>query len=294
MSFLYFIRRYLSAGCFLAIISFTGCSLFNENADQEIVSIKLPDWPPQTNTEDTILQSSYPPLSRWKITLAKNDEITTFYAVPETQIEISIQKHCPFSLQAAPVTLLENENECLYFHPAGYIYPVSSQNIAVWEQGYAAFIMECLYKNCSLNGLSESEAARYVSTFNWEKLNSIIQEKLDSTSLEDKKFYNPWLCDTAIIIKNLSNETFRTSLLSPSGCYQLSAQKIFETTGFSVLSQFIPENQIITKTGQITIKKDFPMLFSDAKNFGIFITYLSAKNIHMEYIYMPIYKESYE
>ena len=101
--------------------------------------------------------------------------------------------------------------------------------------------------------------------------NSIIQEKLDSASLEDKKFYNPWLCDTARIIKNLSNETFRSSLLSPSGCYQLSAQKIFETTGFSVLSQFIPENQIITKTGQITIKKDFPMLFSDAKNFGIFI-----------------------
>ena len=290
MSFFYFKRRIISAAFILAAIVFTACSLFDEKADQELVTISLPDWPPQRQSDETNQPVSYPPLSRWKITLAKNDETIVFHTAGDTQLEVSIQKNCPFSIQAAPVTLMEDGQECLYFHPAGFIYPFSSENKADWKEGYTAFIMEGLYRNCKFNGLTDSQAARYVSTFNWGKFNSLIQEKLDQSCLEDKKFYNPWLCDSTKIIKNLSDESFRSSLLTPSGCYQFSVKKLYETTELSLLSPFIPENSFISIKGQITIKKDYPMLLSDAKKSAVFISYISAKNIHIEYIYIPIYK----
>ena len=277
MSFFYFkCRQALPVILFLAML-FASCTLFDANSDEETVSISMPGWPPQSQLE---VPADYPPLSRWKITLAKSDGTSVFYTMPNGTIEITIQKNCPFSIQAQPITLLQNGSECIYFHPAGFVYPSSSQNKASWEQGFAAFIMEGLYKNCRQNGISQGQAARYVSTFNWQKMISVSQEKS-----------NPWLCDSGLIIKNLSEETFRASLLTPSSCYQLSLQKIYEKTGLVVLSPYIPENQKIAQSGQITIKKDFPMLLSDVKEFGIFITYLSAKNIHIEYIYIPIYKE---
>ena len=277
MSFFYFKCRQALPVIFLLAMLFASCTLFDANADEESISISLPDWPPHSQLE---VPADYPSLSRWKITLAKSDGTSVFYTTQNDTIEITIQKNCPFSIQAQPITLLQNGSECIYFHPAGFIYPSSSQNKASWEQGFTAFLMEGLYKNCSQNGFSQGQAARYVSTFNWQKMISVSQEKS-----------NPWLCDSGLIIKNLSEETFRASLLTPSSCYQLSLQKIYEKTGLVVLSPYIPENQKITQNGQITIKKDFPMLLSDVKEFGIFITYLSAKNIHIEYIYIPIYKE---
>ena len=277
MSFFYFKCRQALPVIFLLAMLLASCTLFDANADEESISISMPEWPPHSQLE---VPADYPSLSRWKITLAKSDGTSVFYTMPNGTIEITIQKNCPFSIQAQPITLLQNGNECIYFHPAGFVYPSSSQNKASWEQGFAAFIMEGLYKNCRQNGFSQGQAARYVSTFNWQKMISVSQEKS-----------NPWLCDAGLIIKNLSEETFRASLLTPSSCYQLSLQKIYEKTGLVVLSPYIPENQKIAQNGQITIKKDFPMLLSDVKEFGIFITYLSAKNIHIEYIYIPIYKE---
>ena len=279
MCFFYFKHWLTFAVIFMLAALISGCTLFDSNADEESVSISLPDWPPQSQSEENA-GMNFPSLSRWKITLAKNNGTEIFYLEQNTALTVTVQKNCPFSIQAQPITLLQKGSECIYFHPAGYIYPSSSQNKANWEQGFAAFLMEGLYKNCRLNGLKPGQAARYVSTFNWEKLIYTSQEKS-----------NPWLCDSGLIIKNLSEGTFRASLLTPTSCYQLSTQKIYEKMGLSVLSPYIPENKKIVETGQITIKKDFPMLLSDIKEFGIFITYLSAKNIHMEYIYIPIYKE---
>ena len=281
MSFFYFIRRHLLAGL-LCTLAFTGCSLFDKNADQELVKISLPEWPPSPK---------YPPLSRWKITLSTSEGTIIFHQPADSEIEIDTQKNCPFSIQAQPITLLNDGNECLFFHPAGFIYPSSSENKLTWEQGYPAFIMEGLYKNCRQNGFSSSESARYISTFNWAKLISTINEQISKSITEDKKFYNPWLCDSAKIIKNLSNETFRASLLTLSSCYQLSTENIRQNYDISLLSPFIPENPVISKTGQITIKKETPLFISDGKEFGLFINYLSAKNVHIEYIYIPIYKE---
>ena len=307
MSFFYFKsrkwRRPLQILLIIILLEciFISCSLFSKDADMETLSIKLPDWPPSQNEGTgqnipaaTFPLPAYPPISRWKITLAKADGISIFHTVPDSQVEITIPKNCPFSLQAQPITLLEDGRECLYFHPAGYIYPSSEQNKASWQDGYAAFIMEGIYKNCQKNGFSNAEAARYVSSFNWQKILSLIQTKITASFEENQKFYNSWLCDSGKIIKNLSDAAFRASLLNPSACYQLSTQKLYEETKLAVLSPFIPENSFISIKGQITVKKDFSLLLSDAKKIGVFLTYLSAKNLQFEYSYIPIYKERYE
>ena len=294
MSFFYYIRPVRIAGFLFLAFLFSACSLFDENADMESLTINLPDWPPELPVDDSENKEEglYPELSRWKICLTKSDGTSTFYSEPGSNVYVSVQKNSPFCLQAQPITFLENKKECLYFYQAGFIYPAeNNKNAASWKQGFTAFVMDGLYNNCWKNGFSSSQAARYVSSFNWAKFDSVIKEKLSESIKGEGKFYNPWLCDSGKIIENLSNESFRVSLLSPSACYQLSTETIYNKSGLNVLSPFIPENSVIKKTGQISIKKDSPLLLSDTKEFGLFITYLSAKNLQIEYIYIPIYKE---
>ena len=263
-----------------------GCKLFDEDNTLECITITLPDWPPDSQADP----GTYPPLSRWKITLAGKDGVKCFFTT-DSRVEVETVKNCPLSLQAQPVTLLQNGSDCLYFHPAGFIYPgACSPQSARWSLGYPALLMQKLYESCQLNGASPSQAALYVSSFNWAKACELIENKISESGGQNTKFYNPWLCDTARIIKNLNNESFRASLLSPTSCYAYSTSELFLLTGLSVLSPFIPENSNIRQNHQITVKKDSPLLLSDLKEFGIFLNYKSAKNVLIEYIYIPIYK----
>lgn len=266
----------------------SGCRLFDENSQTETVTIILPEWAPDATT-----RTPYPPLSRWKITLATCEGTRTFFTT-DSEVKVNTLKNCPLSLQAVPITLLENGSECLYFHPAGCIYPAetvattSATLSASWEQGYIAFIMQKLYENCELNGASPSQAACFISTFNWQKACALVKSKLEESS--GSRFYNPWLCDTPKILNNLSNETFRASLLSPSSCYSFSTDELYRRSGLHILSPFIPENSNIEHSHQITLKKDNSILLSDAKETGIFTTYKSEKNVLIGYIYIPIFK----
>lgn len=290
MSFiiLYRLRKSASAGLlvFLALFFLFSCRLFDEDNSTHTISISLPQWPPDS-------EADYPSLSRWKITLARNTGTESFFiaASSDASIEVATQKNCPFSVQAAPVTLLQNGGECLYFHPAGCLYPSTNDSdslAASWEGGYTALILQKLYENCAKNGASPAQAARFVSSFNWEKASTLVSTKIEESYGD--KFYNPWLCDTARLLQNLSDESFRASLLQPSSCYSYSTDELYSRTGLSVLSPFIPENKNISAVHKITLKKDYSVLLSDAKEFGLFITYKSAKNVLIGYIYIPIFK----
>ena len=246
---------------FLLILSLllSACRLFDEDSEIQTITISLPEWPPATASN-----SPYPTLSRWKITLAASEGTRMFYTT-DFEVKIDTLKNCPLSLQAAPVTLLENGSECLYFHPAGCIYPTQNSSgftvtdsvnlSAVWELGYPAFIMQKLYENCDLNGATPAQSARFVSTFNWEKACELVKTKMEDSY--GSKFYNPWLCDTARLLNNLSNETFRASLLSPTSCYSFSTGELYRRSGLQILSPFIPENPNMVQTHQITLTNQF-------------------------------------
>lgn len=259
------------------------CRVSTALSDSENIFVNLPQWPPQNNPV-------YPPLSRWKVIITDCHNSFTYYT-QASAIELTVQKNYPLCIQAFPITLLDNGSECLYFYPAGFIYPSEEKDKTLsWAQGYPAHIMNELYKCCKNSDTTVSATARFISTFNWEKAVSYIDEKI-TKSISSAKFYNPWLCDMTRIMQNLSDQNFMTSLLSPSSCYALSTDFIFEQKGIHVLSPFIPENQGIELNHQITVKKGNPVILSDLHKIGVFVNFESAKNVLIEYIYIPIYNE---
>lgn len=277
-----YINRFLILFAVILPVFFS-CRISTALSDSETQSFYLPQWPPQDN-------SIWPELSRWKITITNHQQSFSYYTRSQI-IELETQKNFPLCILAYPITLLDDGSECQYFYPAGYIYPSENRgNKLSWEQGFPAHIMKELYKCCKSSGASPSEAARYVSTFNWDKALSYIDEKINK-SLNSSKFYNPWYCDMSRIMQNLSDQNFMASLLSPASCYTLSTDYLFEQTGIHILSPFIPENQSIELNHQITVKKGMPLILSDLHKIGIFVNFESAKNVLIEYIYIPIYNE---
>lgn len=280
-------RKYYSIRFFILLIIVLplvlNCRLSAALSDSEKLSVNLPKWPPTEN-------SNYPSLSRWKIVITDYRYSFSYYTTSST-IELEAQKNFPLCIQAFPIILLDDENECQYFKPAGFIYPSEKKdNTLSWEQGYPAHIMNELYKCCKTSGATPTEAAQYVSTFNWEKAVSYIEEKIYK-SAGTAKFYNPWLCDMTLIMQNLTDQNFMASLLSPSACYALSTDYIYKQTGIKVLSPFISENQNIELNHQISVKKGNSVILSDLHKIGVFVNFESAKNVLIEYIYIPIYNE---
>ena len=58
----------------------------------------------------------------------------------------------------------------------------------------------------------------------------------------------------------------------------------------SLVSSFVPENEIIKEFNRVTIKKDYVNLFSFLQSSAVIITGSSEKNMSLEFISMPIFK----
>lgn len=252
-----------------------GCKLFTDSPAEESLTITLPVWPPEDS-----LSSSYPPLSRWHIIIATGEEEQSFYTTG-SQVSFSSRKNRPFCLLAWPLTLLDNGKECSYFMPAGYLYTQDSRE-ADWKQGFLAYIMKRLFSEGLSQTLSPVEVEYLISTFNWKKAQDAIDNKI---SQSDKLFYNPWLLSKAKLLEGISSQVFKASLLNLSGSIAL------EAPAPNLLSSFIPENSFLACKKQFTILKNTPLLIGDGHKYGIFITYKSAKNMSLEFIYLPIYIE---
>lgn len=252
-----------------------GCRLFTESPAEESLTITLPVWPPEAS-----LSSSYPPLSRWHIIIASGEEEQSFYTT-SGQVSVSSKKNRPFCILAWPLTLLDNRKECSYFLPAGYLYTQTSKE-ADWNQGFLAYIMKTLFSEGLSQSLSPVDVEYLISTFNWKKAQETIDNKI---SQSDKLFYNPWLISKAQLLEGISSQAFNSSLLNASGSTAL------EAPAPHLLSSFIPENSFAASKNQFTALKNTPLLIGDGHKYGIYVTYKSAKNISLEFIYLPIYIE---
>ena len=247
--------------------------------------ISLPVWPPEDS-----FSSSYPPLSRWHIEIIGGEIRESFYTNKE-KITVKVKKNRPFCLLAEPITLLQDGNECSYFKPAGFIYPAayrqteSASNRATWEQGFPAHLIKTLFNEGLAENLSPVEIEYLVSTFNWKKAIETIDKKLNS---ENQLSYNPWLLSTAPLLEGIISQSFRTSLLNISACAAVKQSDLPEGI---FLSSFIPENLSLSQKNQFTVPKNTPFLIGDGQKYGILITYKTAKNISLAFIYLPIYIE---
>ncbi len=267
---------------------FCACSINTDSPAEESLTLSLPQWPPQDP-----LREKYPTLSRWQIHITCAEYQKSFYST-ESEISIHTKKNRPLCITAVPITYLSDKNECSYFKPAGYLYPAGSSAIspaATWEQGFLAQIMEQLFTEGRKNGLSPLENEYLISTFNWEKAMSTIESKIQADS---QIFYNPWLISRTALMDGIALHTFKSSVLNISGATAINCDYIcsgIEKADFTLLSSFIPENKKLQEKKQFTVLKNTPILIGDANKFGFFINMKSAKNISLEFIYLPIYIE---
>ena len=170
------------------------------------------------------------------------------------------------------------------------MYPFSETDGGVtWEQGYLASIMQRLIYESVDECLPPVEIEYLVNTFNWKKAQQTIQKKIDTSEL----FYNPWLVPQTQILEGITSHSFKASLLNATGsvALKLSDLPVPTTNNIPFLSSFIPENQTLHQKNQFTVIKNSPIIISDGNNHALFITYKSAKNISLEFIFLPIYIE---
>lgn len=287
---------------FISLGLFTGCSFDYKTQSSETISVVFPDWPP-----DDPLHNKYPPLSRWKVTVCSAEQVRTYYT-QEFHSEINIKKNRPFCITVHPITLMQDNKESDFFKPAGYIYPWNNneKNLATWEQGFLADLMIKIIKDGRANSISPADTEFLISTYNWNKAQQIINKKLleSSEMIESnnskKPFYNPWLLDSSEILSGISSKEFKTALLNLKSCYTISQDTIFNNyesddskNKAALFSAFIPENEFIYKSKRLSVKKATPLLFTlcDYNIAGVYIDYISTKNISLEFIFLPIYIE---
>ena len=287
----------LSFGSFL----FWSCSIDNKLDTFETISINLPEWPP------SISQDNYPELSKWIIKI-RGENVDEKMEVPLqdcNQIILKAEKNKPLCITATPITLNKNNQEVSFFKCAGVVYPQNFEKDdkkgklqLTWENGFSAYLMELLYNSASENGHKEKEIQDYIASFNWKKLQQYVRGQISSyeenlSSDSELQFYNPWLLDLQTVLEKIAARNFTATALNLKSTFQISVEEKLDseiaTEAEPILSSFVPENQIIQKYGTITIAKNKAAVFSADNLYGVIFTGSSAKNVSIEYVFLPIF-----
>ena len=235
------------------------CALF---AADETVEFELPQWP-----------EYLPELEGWSVQVTLREPqgpqgigvAEALEAPPDKRhISFKIPKNQPCCIIATPIT----QNQ--FFKPAGTIYPYSQK--ITWSGGYSAQLYTII-PDCE--------------QFNWEKLLETLEQK------QTEDFYNPWLLDTQQVLEGIAYRNFTATKLRLS-------KIICVPLDFEVFSSYVPENEYFQQKNQtcVTVKIGQPELFAlrqssgtEDLEYGIIISATSTKNISLEVISMPIFKE---
>ena len=248
------------------------CALF---AADETVEFELPQWP-----------EYLPQLEGWSVQVTLREPqgpqgigvAEALEAPPDKRhISFKIPKNQPCCIIATPIT----QNQ--FFKPAGTIYPYSQK--ITWSGGYAAQLYTII-PDCE--------------QFNWEKLLETLEQKQNDALTQQEQseqtpepFYNPWLLDTQQVLEGIAYRNFTATKLRLS-------KIICVPLDFEVFSSYVPENEYFKQKNQtcVTVKIGQPELFTLRQRSGtagfeyaIIISATSTKNISLEVISMPIFKE---
>ena len=239
-------------------------------------------------------------------------------------ISLKVAKNKPLSITATPITLNKNNQPVEFFKCAGAIYPQNYEvvknkgkfwqgnkgNVQMsWENGFSAQLMQTLYDSAAQSSYDEQMIQDFIAGFNWKKLQQYIQAQIDSfeenmqaemniqtnantqaTSLP--LFYNPWLLDMQTVLEKIAMQGFTATALNLKNSFQISLKDKIDCERselIAVMSSFVPENQIIQKYGTISLAKDKASLFSLDNLYGAIFTGTSAKNVSIEYVFLPIF-----
>ena len=253
------------------------------------------------------------------------DESSSYIRGKQFSISLEVAKNKPLSITATPITLNKNNQPVEFFKCAGAIYPQNYEvvknkgkfwqgnkgNVQVtWENGFSAQIMQTLYDSATQSGYDEQMIQDFIAHFNWKKLQQYIQTQIDSfkenmqaemntqTNADTQAtslplFYNPWLLDMQTVLEKIAMRDFTATALNFKNTFQISLEeKLYRensSNSVSVMSSFVPENLFIQKYGTISLAKDKASLFSLDNLYGAIFTGTSAKNVSIEYVFLPIF-----
>ena len=279
---------------FIMVLALVSCS-FEDSLNEleyEKATFVLPQWP-----------RNLPPLVCWKVELYAPQNEYYFYAeypAGKKDFCCRVKKNSPLYVCAFPVTGSARVHQ-RFFNCAGAVYPWQSTGINAktelsWTGGYAASLAKTLINAAETSGYKGEYVSSYIASFNWLKLNQVLQEKQEE-ALEEQVFYNPWLLDSQKVLEGIAYESFTATKLKMSGVFALNLD-------FSVYSAYVPENQLCgpgreSEQGRISLQKNRCLLFALPSgeqseglcDYGLMIYGESEKKISLEFISMPIYIE---
>ena len=265
-------------------------------SEEEKVEFILPVW-----------EELLPKLSRWKISAASADfEKDFFLDGGEKAFLFTVNRNEPFCLTAGPLTLLSDGSEVNFFKPAGALYPYFAEGdasslhcVLTWEAGFTAEAMQKIISSKKETGLSSDAVKTFLMQFNWKKLQEKINQNIAASILSFEsdsktKFYNPWQLDSFTLLDNLSFAIFDSKYLNNSYIFTVELELLRIPQDKTLLSSFLPENQILQKYRYLTLKKKTPQIYMMDNTYALTLSASSAKKVSADLTYMPILIEDYE
>lgn len=255
---------------------------------EESVTFVLPVW-----NSDSLL----PELSKWKVELYSNKGVSVFFT-NEKEITWDLDRNRLAFILATPITVKEDGNECAFFKACGAIYPHSwdaeSKKVNLsWVQGFTSYVMKILLEEYVSRGNSYENAIFGLESFNWERFNEILCEKVDESLRQDvfsceseivgNCFYNPWLLDIFEIVSAIAYGDFSAGKLNMKDVFFL------EFSQREIYSSFVPECMVRKEKNYFSVKKNSVNFFSLFNSYGIIVEGEDKDSISMELISLPEY-----
>lgn len=137
----------------------------------------------------------YPKLVAWKTVIFTAGHIQTNIVSPQTkEVKFIIKRNNVTPFLAYPITETPcREKNVAFFFPAGCIYPYSTKS--TWTEGFGAQLAMDLLQRYPTE-------YRRIQSFNWSKLQSLIQTKSQDYKAKDK-FFSPWLVNKEKLVSDI-------------------------------------------------------------------------------------------
>lgn len=269
------------------------------NAATENVTFVLPSWQSDLG---------FPALDHWEITTiglndydTENSSITQKQKIPSTEncFCLTVPKNKIVAITARPITKNSNDEQTVFFYPAGTVYPNltiwnghNAENLLTWEDGFTAKVIELIYGSAENSVYSETTITNFIEKFNWKKFSEVIFAREEKDS---EKFYNPWRTDLSSLIEKLLSKKFNANAMNTKNIVPLQIENIVAAqTQFpeiNLISQYIPENNFIAKTQSVSVStmeinnflcnNDYIMLVT------VKVNYKGEKKVLTEVVFLP-------
>lgn len=215
--------------------------------------------------------------SEWKVFVFTEEKMDTFY-LKQNEFSFCFKKNRPSCVLAFPLCKNSSGKIVDFFKPCGaLLWKENNGELELtWEQGFASYIMACLFKSFYV-----SSTSKVLRRFNWPRL---CEEIIKLCESNDEYFYNPWLLDLETVVSSIAYDSFKISLLKLK---DVSSASIPNSAGI-IYSSYVPEQKSFNQKRKLTIKDKEVNLFMDNYSNGLLLKRDEENNVLIKYTALPI------